>query len=503
MILTLCHDLIRDQSCPYDAIVWMSARDVDLTLRGARPVAREQESISDIWIRYARLFGEAVVDPSDARAFFEKSMREEPVLVVLDNFETFDDQESAYAYLDELVQPPAKVIITSRHVFTGDYSVEVTGMAEAEADQLLLRAARIEGTEPLMTQAVRKRIFERCQGHPYAMKLVATHIKSEAGLNAVLSETLRKEELLNALFRRSVDDLRDDEDAIFLFLLIGQIVGGVSEAAAHVVTEPANVDLDAAVSALLRRSLVEITKDEGRVRYDMPAMAREFAQKHLAGHLLQTEIESAAGFLRRWPMLVQGRVVEAADAISRDLRSDRIGKAEQNHALDAIRVLAQFDDQVWIRLARAERELGRPEMEWGESYKRAVEAEPERPDVLYEWSEATSDVDRQVELRVQAVAADSSNIALASRVANFLNGLYARDRERYQPVRWSALMGKVIGALEAQFANLDGPALGRLAWLYLHTGRAGEATRVVERGLAVDFDNIDLQKLAKRQKIRI
>ena len=64
-------------------------------------------------------------------------MRDEAILVILDNFETFNNQEAAYAYLDEFVQPPAKASITSRHVFAGDSPVEVRGMSEDEADQLL------------------------------------------------------------------------------------------------------------------------------------------------------------------------------------------------------------------------------------------------------------------------------------------------------------------------------------------------------------------------------
>jgi hypothetical protein len=296
----------------------MSARDVDLTLRGAAEVRRGEESLSDVWRRYARLFGET--DESAARDFFETSLREEPVLLVLDNFETFDEQEVAYQYLDDLVQPPAKAVITSRHVFKGDYAVEVKGMSEDEAEQLLIQSARAAGVEPLMSPRVRQNIFERCQGHPYAMKLVASHVKSEAGLTDLLHQVLRKGDLLEALFRRSVKDLGDDEDAAFMFLLVGQFVGGVCEPAARVITEPASIDLDNAVTALLHRSLIEIGGDGPSFRYDMPAMAREFAQQHIAGHLLQTEIAAAVQFLRRWPALVQGRVMEAADGISRDLR---------------------------------------------------------------------------------------------------------------------------------------------------------------------------------------
>jgi hypothetical protein len=201
------------------------------------------------------LFGE----PADgARKFFEDSMRAEPILLVRDNFETFDEQEAAYQYLEDLVEPPAKVVITSRHVFRGDYAVEVKGMSEHEAEQLLLHSARCAGIEPLMTPSVRQRVFERCQGHPYAMKLVASQLKSESGLTDLLTQVLRKSDLLDALFRRSLEDLQYDEDSLFVFLLAGQLAGGISEAAARTITEPGSIDLDKAVGELLRRSLIEV-----------------------------------------------------------------------------------------------------------------------------------------------------------------------------------------------------------------------------------------------------
>jgi hypothetical protein len=502
LLLHLCHELIADDRLsPYAAIVWMSARDVDLTMSGVVPVARSEESIEDVWVRFAELFQEES-DLVNARAFFEESMRNEAILLVLDNFETFENQEVAYVYLDELVQPPAKAVITSRHVFAGDSPLEVRGMSESEAEQLLLHAARSAGIEPLMTPEVRRRIFERCQGHPYAMKLVASQVRSEAGLTGLLSSVLRSSDLLDALFRRSLDDLGNDDDAVFLFLLLGRFASGLPEPAMRVAAEPEGIDLDRSVEALRRRSLVDVAARSDAARYDMPAMAREFAQRHLSGHVLRTEVDSTAEFLRRWPALVQGRVGEAAESMLAALAAQPSDAVLKERILSALRVLTSFDSGVWVHVARGERAVNEERMQWEDAYKRAVESAPDRADLLFEWSEATRDPDRQVELKVQAVRADPSNIALASRVANFLNGLYSRDRRRYQRIRWSALMAAVINALESRFAELDGEALSRLAWLYIHAGRASESRRVIERGLAVDYENESIRKLAIRQKIK-
>jgi hypothetical protein len=203
--------------------------------------------------------------------------------------------------------------------------------------------------------------------------------------------------------------------------------------------------------------------------------------------------------------LVDDGTSTGAEAIARDIRSGVLSSNDTERAARALRILTSFEPSVWALVARAERYAGAPETAWEDAYKRAIEVDPGRADLLFEWAEATSDFDRQVELKVQAVSADRGNVAFASKVATFLNNLYSREhgqRDRYQPVRWAALMGRVIEVLEGNFLELDGEALSRLAWLYIHSGRTNEARRVVERGLVVDFHNDSLRKLAAFQKIR-
>ncbi len=89
-----------------------------------------------------------------------------------------------------------------------------------------------------------------------------------------------------------------------MFLLVGQFSSGLPEPALRVVTEERDVDLDSAVKALALRSLLELrARDSAWPTYDMPAMAREFARKLMAGHTLNTEVALAAAFLRRFPGL--------------------------------------------------------------------------------------------------------------------------------------------------------------------------------------------------------
>lgn len=212
----------------------------------------------------------------------------------------------------------------------------------------------------------------------------------------------------------------------------------------------------------------------------MPAMAREFARKLIVGHTLNTEVTIAADFLRRFPGIEYGAVAESAAAMLRDIRGGRISKTEIDQTLGALRTLALLEPALWLSFARAERHAGMPQAQWEDSYKRAVEESPDPAEILWEWSEAVAGADRQIELKVQAVAADPSNIAVASRAALLLSGLYATQRGLFPSLTWRTLLRQVTEALEEHFDELDAPALSRLAWLHIHAGdqRRGDRAAV-------------------------
>ena len=103
LILAICRELAeRGADCPYDAIIWLSARDIDLTLKGPKQVRRATGALRDVWERIAQLFDAGALDQMGQKEFFEERLREDKLLLILDNFETFDDQRTAYDYFDSV-----------------------------------------------------------------------------------------------------------------------------------------------------------------------------------------------------------------------------------------------------------------------------------------------------------------------------------------------------------------------------------------------------------------
>ena len=61
-----------------------------------------------------------------------------PTLFVFDNFETVVTPPELFSWLDTYIRLPNKMLITTRmREFAGDYPIEVGGMTDDEANQLI------------------------------------------------------------------------------------------------------------------------------------------------------------------------------------------------------------------------------------------------------------------------------------------------------------------------------------------------------------------------------
>jgi hypothetical protein len=494
LVLQLMHELAVNDDCPYAQIIWVSARDVDLTPRGPKPVRQAAGDIQQVWELYANLWGEDLeVDLAQEKFEVDLADRACPTLLVMDNFETFAAQEEAYQYLDEVVQPPSKVVITSRHDFKGDFQVQVRGMETDEAAGLIKSAARRAGREGLVDSKVIDRIYEKSQGHPYAMKLLAASVESKAGLANLLRNVFQDERLLDALFRESIAGVDDETE--FVFLLASRFPAGVSEVALRVATAPEDISLGPALRVLRQRSLLEA--DEASGLYVMPAMAREFSRRLSIGHIHGVAVDEAERYLKSWRGLVAGTVAEAAIEMQAAVLNEGASTRGRD-TTTTLHVLGEYDDRAWASLARALRHSGGSPEEIDDAYKRAVESAPDDSTLFNEWAESVEDPDRRIHLKVQAVTADGSNFKLASNVAQFLNHLRAKDRLRYPSLTWTSLMEPVAEVLNKNLGQLDANDCSRLAWLLLTLRDSERAGEVVKRGYSVDPENYNVLNLVDR-----
>jgi hypothetical protein len=138
LVLSVLHEVALSER--YHVIVWLSARDIDLTMSGPKVVQPKVLAERDIAEEYRSLVAAPTVGPKgkiSALATMAEHMRNSPIgptLFVFDNFETVRNPVDLFQWIDTNIRLPNKVVITSRfREFKADFPIEVFGMERKEA----------------------------------------------------------------------------------------------------------------------------------------------------------------------------------------------------------------------------------------------------------------------------------------------------------------------------------------------------------------------------------
>ena len=130
------------------AILWFSARDVDLSPAGPRAVRPHLVTIGQIAESAVRLMepserSEKEFNPTTYCAtLLGSGVDGAPLLCAFDNFETVAQPAELFRWIDTYVRLPNKVLITTRErAFKADFPLEVSGMTRDEFDRLVEQVA--------------------------------------------------------------------------------------------------------------------------------------------------------------------------------------------------------------------------------------------------------------------------------------------------------------------------------------------------------------------------
>ncbi len=500
LALRVAWQLVREVGCPFELVLWFSARDIDLLVEGPQPREREVRDIEGIAEAYCKLLG-GVESAQDALRTFAEQVADPSnrYLLIMDNFETLDDPVGVHQYLDETVVMPNKVLITSRHrAFKGDYPVEVSGMELGEAEQLLKTEARRVACEPQMTAEAMRRIHEYTGGVPYAMKLVVGQIARKIPLTQILNETLSEDRLLDALFLRSYRAL--SEPAKRLFLVVGNVRSDVDAVVARAVFAQAGLRFDEAVDELERTSLVDVVEESNRTILRMPQVTKNFAARELPLVPSALDIRRDLSLLRGLAGARDSDTEAFARRIAGQIRSSR-DSTERQELGKLIEALAAQDPRTWRVVAGMRKDLGDSTDSVREAYRMAVRHEPNDPHLWQEWSrfeEKAGDHARATELLVRAAESAPDDIELNSSAAGKIAWLVSQDASAFSVADRAILAARVKRNLEERFEQLDATTLSRLAWLYLLERDERNAERCARHGLSLEPENTHCKRILER-----
>ena len=275
---------------PYQVILWISARDIDLLDSGPKPVSQRVFTQGDISRAAVDLLepSESSLDDFNPDTFFQQCLARGAAgttLFVLDNFETVRNPADVFSWIDTYISPPNKILITTRfRDFVGDYPIKIGGMSDEEANTLIDQHASRLNIEELLDTAYKKEILRESDGHPYVIKILLGEVTKQrkAAKPKRIIETA--DNLLTALFRRTYAALSPGGQRVFLLLCSWRVF--VPEVAVEAVllrpgTERFNVS--EALEELHRLSLVDqIVSEEGVSTFvGVPLAAAIYGQREL------------------------------------------------------------------------------------------------------------------------------------------------------------------------------------------------------------------------------
>ncbi len=500
LALTVSRSLIDDAEPPFSAILWFSARDVDLLNEGPAPRSRDVRSIEEVAESFCRLMGGMEKGEEALEAFaLTTGDYDSRMLLIMDNFETLDDPVEVQTWLDETVVLPNKVLITSRlRAFQGDYVIDVAGMERDEAEELLRIEARRVGKEPLLTPETIKNVISYTGAIPYAMKLVVGQIDGRRNLAAILDQSVSSERVLDALFTRSYRGL--SRSSRHLFLLVGAARSDIPAYLARVALGHARADFDDALDGCLRASLLVETVDDGvGSLLSMPAYGKKFAAAYL-----EAAIEREAVY----KSLELVKAVRGANptplAYAQQIRSIIEGNAaaDNGELLEILEILAREEPVTGRVYASALALVSEDHAHVRDVFEASVAHYPRDYRTLFAWAlfelRTEGGADRAVSLMRRAAEYGKADLEFCSTAAAELAAVMRRSDVNLSVDQRRPVVGVFISVLESHTTRLTSVMMSRLAWLYLLVGQEHEAERCAQRGLDLDPRDKHCQRIVER-----
>ncbi len=517
------HKIASDEQPPYECVVWISARDIDLLEHGPRPVAARVVTQAEIAQASVDLLGRPRGDERGSEELMQEWLTSGAggaTLFVLDNFETVQSPADVFSWIDTYIRPPHKVLVTTRmRDFVGDYPIEVGGMNEDEADRLVRGHGARLGIQDLLTADYKRRLVTEAEGHPYVMKILLGQVAKER--RAVNPERIigSSGELLTALFERTFSVLAPAAQRVFLLLSSWRVF--VPEVAVEAVSlRPGSerFDVAGALSDLRRYSLVEHVMSEGEEEEEfvgVPLAAAIFGRRKLERSPYRMEVLEDRKLLMEFGpgrrSDVRSGIMPRVDRLIREV-ARRAGSDETavEGMLPILEYVAGRVPRVYLQLAELVREVDSSPaslMTANNYLGRYVEQAAAPKELAETWSKraeiyaAQQDPANELHALAEVALATEKMKELgrmANRINNKLQALGEKKGEVIQTFGLRRMIENVAERMHGRLQSLSATDCSRLAWLMLNLGDDQRARDVVRKGIDRDPQNDHCKKLVAR-----
>jgi len=507
---------------PYDVVVWMSARDIDLLEFGPKPVSPGVVTQSDI----ARA-AVALLEPSEsstpgfrAEVYFQECLTKGaagPTLFVLDNFETVENPSDVFRWIDAYIRLPNKVLITTRfRDFAGDYPIHIGGMTDDEALALIDQESKRLGIGHLLGAVYKEDLIRESDSHPYVIKILLGQVVKEQRTVKPQRIVASADYLLTALFERTYGSLTPAAQRVFLLLSSWRVF--VPEVAVEaVLLRPGNerFDVTGALEELHRFSLVEeVASTADNMRFvGVPLAAAMYGRRKLDASQFKVAVEEDRRLLIEFGAGKREDVHQGVyPRVERLVRSIAVN-AKAGALEDSFPVLEYLASRVpktYLILVDLVLETD-PSAEGharAKTYLRRFleKADPhEKRDAWWRLADlcrSSGDSVGEVHALGEAALLPTTDTEDIAEIANRLNNRIRELKGRRIEDAWSSellsLLRRVVEGMEKRIDDLSATACSRLAWLHLNVQNDDRAREVVKIGIRRDPSNEHCQNLVRK-----
>ncbi len=525
--LKAVHAISTRDPAPYEVILWISARDIDLLNSGPKHVSRRVFTQRDI----SRIVVD-LMEPSacrkrgfDSDVYFQDCMSygaAGSTLFVLDNFETLQSPVDTVEWLDTHIRSPNKVLITTRfRDFLGDYPIEIDGMQDDEALELIDRHAKWLDIDKILSSNNKWELVQESEGHPYVIKILLGQVAKEGKAVNPKRIIASSDNLLDALFRRTYNALSPAAQRVFLLLCSWRVV--VPEVAVEAVSlrpETERFDVKRALDELIRFSLVSSsTSDRDNERFvDVPLAAAIYGRRELEVSPYKIAVEEDRKILMEFGSGrredtrhgVFPRIENLIQTVSRRV-NDRPGELEK--VLPILDYVANRFPKTYMRMADLVMEVdtNADAIDQAKTYVRDFLRKAEVVDRHTGWMklaglcQLSGDVVEEIHAICEAALLPTADVSDLGNLAGRINFRIRDLKDQGVNEAWSPevreFLERVAHVMEQHLDEFSGTECSRLAWLYLNIGNAERARDVTRVGLDAEPDNSYCQSLAQRLEL--
>ena len=358
----------------FESVIWISAKESQLTLHGIEPVIAEAKTLSDILITLGANLGNPTIGNLSMTDQIKRAyqlLSKRTTLLILDNFESLSRNEQR-DILDFLRRSPItlKVVITSRERVSEGQIIRLQGLSFEESSALLEWDAQQKNIH--LTKDQNKYLVDLTGGLPLALLWVQGQI---AVLGYSATQVLDKLSLdtdipiLEYCFNHSWNLLRHGGEKKLLFIL-ALLPDSVSrEALAEISGMDDSDSFEVAVSDLLQLTLID--HEHGRDYFSILPLTRRFIRTQFASDrkfIKQAELKLAQYYAkllsqkssfeewRRYDELLLDRnnILSVAQWCYKSIQKKQFGsspltKQAKNIAEILVQIASQFGSVLWQR----------------------------------------------------------------------------------------------------------------------------------------------------------